>query len=415
MKTIIAILFLLVCLLGHSQIETKPKEEVKPSSYDSLPNVVVDTIGISNFNKFYSENKTFNKSTIELDKSLEQDVINLSKQIDSFKQEENVQSQEKQQELEEKTELLQEAQFQQLDNLSQNNNIKGRKASVSVSVESNIRGLEDNFLDPKRLHGPSQFDSRIEIRQLLPSIDWQFQILNRNQSVAIVVEKEKLTKISNAFYQLDISSTAGKMYGLCEDVPFRYQPVVGVGTAFIVGQNEMLTAKHVFQRPLENYVIVFGFDLINKEGIVDTIIKADDVYQPTQVVFASDEYDITIFKLDRQSTRPILEWESSKSLPKDTEVYMLGHPSGLPKKVAVNASITENSNNYYFFTSLDSFQGNSGSPVFNFETHKVIGVTVSGELDYQFNGTCNEINSCQIPYCKGEKVMRIENLIPNKN
>ena len=126
-------------------------------------------------------------------------------------------------------------------------------------------------------------------------------------------------------------------------------------------------------------------------------------------------YDVFIYELDRPLDRPILEWKKSSSLKVRNEVYMIGHPSGIPKKIAVNASIIENKHAQYFYTSLDSFQGNSGSPVFDFNSHKVIGILVSGELDYTFNGNCNELNFCKYPYCKGEKVIRIENIMNNHN
>jgi len=59
-----------------------------------------------------------------------------------------------------------------------------------------------------------------------------------------------------------------------------------------------------------------------------------------------------------------------------TEVYMIGHPSGLPQKVAVNASVRSLEGAAYFYTSLDAFQGNSGSPVFDRNTGEVIGILV---------------------------------------
>ena len=40
------------------------------------------------------------------------------------------------------------------------------------------------------------------------------------------------------------------------------------------------------------------------------------------------------------------------------------------------------SNLYYFTANLDTYRGNSGSPVFNAITHKVEGVLVRGEQDF---------------------------------
>lgn len=91
---------------------------------------------------------------------------------------------------------------------------------------------------------------------------------------------------------------------------------------------------------------------------------------------------------------------------------MLGYPSGLPLKATVNVSITSFDNSGGFYTSLDAFQGNSGSPVFDLNTPQVIGVLVSGAADFVWNGGCNISATCRIPYCKGEKVFQL-NLIPS--
>lgn len=84
---------------------------------------------------------------------------------------------------------------------------------------------------------------------------------------------------------------------------------------------------------------------------------------------------------------------------------------GLPMKVALNASMQGNTNPQFFYTSLDAFQGNSGSPVFQLDTHKVVGILVSGEIDYKWNGSCNASTLCRIPYCNGEKAIRIEQIM----
>jgi len=290
--------------------------------------------------------------------------------------------------------------------------------TVSVFTISEGKGVNEalpffrsNFKKYERLRGPSLFDSRIEIRHLDPDIDWQLKILNNNESVGIIIDKDKLHKVSDNLYQLDISTKLSDIIKLCKQEPFTDQPSVGVGTCFIVDKDLMLTANHVFTHPLKEYAIVFGFDMVNKNGIIETLIPEKDIYYPIKTIEASQTYDTHIFKVNKEINRPILEWENSQTLKKGTEIYMLGHPTGIPKKAAVNAGISDNKHPQYFYTSLDSFQGNSGSPVFNFETHKVIGVLVSGQLDYRFNGNCYESTLCQQPYCKGEKVIRIERIL----
>ena len=276
--------------------------------------------------------------------------------------------------------------------------------SLTISV---VPALEEIY-NPKRLRGPAQFDSRIEIAQLKPDVDWQVAIRRCSESVAMIVEKENLIKISPTRYQLNTAVTLGNRYNLCPLQAFANQLTVGTGTAFIIDNDVMMTAAHVFQRPLKDYAVVFGYRIINSLGTAETGIAADDVYFPVSVEKKYGDVDMVKFKTDRKMKRPALEWERSKALKKGDEIYMLGHPMGLPQKLAINADISDNSHHGYFYTSLDSFQGNSGSPVFNYQTHRIIGVLVSGFVDYELHGECYKTAICRQPYCIGEKVMRIE-------
>ncbi|AWK04748.1 hypothetical protein HYN56_11145 [Flavobacterium crocinum] len=262
-----------------------------------------------------------------------------------------------------------------------------------------------------RLTGPSQYDSRIEPLVLNSEIPWQKQILINSESVGIIVEREKLNAVSKEIYQLDIYLKLGERYNLCSGEAFAYQPVTGVGTAFISGDSTMITALHVFERPLKHYAVVFGYKIISRTGVVDVFVDKKDVYFLKEVIRKNSEQDVAEFTVDQSFNRPALAFENSEAVTKEkNEVYMIGYPSGMPLKVSLNASVTQNDNPFYFYTTLDSFQGNSGSPVFNFYTHKVIGILVSGEIDYKFNGHCNTAPVCFYPFCKGEKVVRIENV-----
>ncbi|MCD0472324.1 serine protease [Flavobacterium sp. JAS] len=280
------------------------------------------------------------------------------------------------------------------------------KVLDSSAVESKIEAE----ISVKRLYGPSQFDSRIELLELDVNTNWQLELLNKSRSVAMIVEKENLHQLAKEVYVLDVSHTLGDLYGLCPNEAFYRQPSAGVGTCFIFSKNTMLTAAHVLERPITDYVIVFGYKLlVSSTSVPDYYFDKNDIYFPQEVLKWDDELDVIEFKVDRDFDRPVLEWENSSRIKAETsEIYMIGHPSGLPTKVALNAGIEENSHPLYYYTSLDSFQGNSGSPVFNLQTNKIIGILVAGEIDYKFNGNCYYSSICKLPYCKGEKVIRIE-------
>lgn len=266
----------------------------------------------------------------------------------------------------------------------------------------------------KRLAGPTQFDSRIEMHQLNPDIEWQNNILKNCESIAIIIEKSNIEKITKNYYYLQATTTLGTYFNLCSDVPFNKQPIFKGGTGFIISEDTMITAAHVFQKPLSEYIVVFGYRLIYANNIVENFIKVTDVYFPTIPVKNYSKNDIIEFRVDRKFDRPALKLGSSMSTKKRNEVYMIGHPSGLPLKISVNSSIIDNTPLQYFYSSLDSFMGNSGSPVFDSVTNSVIGILVSGEVDFKYNGSCNRNAICTISECIGEKVVRVEMLQYNQ-
>ena len=85
---------------------------------------------------------------------------------------------------------------------------------------------------------------------------------------------------------------------------------------------------------------------------------------------------------------------------------MIGHPSGLPTKFAGGAAVRNNQQNAFFVANLDTYGGNSGSPVFNSNTHAVEGILVRGETDFVQQGNCNVSLVCPSTGCRGEDCTR---------
>jgi hypothetical protein len=122
--------------------------------------------------------------------------------------------------------------------------------------------------------------------------------------------------------------------------------------------------------------------------------------------------------LDRETDRQPLKVRTSGKITTKDQVFLLGHPLGLPLVFSPSAEISDNSNPVYFKTRVNSFRGNSGSPLFNAKTFLVEGILVRGEEDLQFD----EINQCQryAKYLstdvdfklKGESVTRIKYILP---
>jgi S1-C subfamily serine protease len=241
-----------------------------------------------------------------------------------------------------------------------------------------------------------------------PIIDWQKKILDNGRSVALVIRRDQMAPVTDSVYKIVTEITLKQKFNLCPGQAFGEQPVAGEGTAFVVGEYNVMTAGHVLSAQVDQYAIIFGFEMRNKAGDYETLIPTSQIYYPKKVISRNQELDIMVLQLDRPLDRPALKFSNKTVLTPQIEIYMIGHPSGLPQKIALNASITAETEAYHFFTTLDAFQGNSGSPVFDFLTNEVIGILVSGETDYVWTGSCNTSSICKLPYCQGEKAVKIK-------
>ena len=90
-------------------------------------------------------------------------------------------------------------------------------------------------------------------------------------------------------------------------------------------------------------------------------------------------------------------------------MLVIGHPSGLPTKIANRAYVRSNSHAAFFQANLDTYGGNSGSAVFDALTGVVEGILVRGERDYiyDYDRRCMISKKCPDDGCRGEDVSRI--------
>src|SRR5690606_3981623 len=146
------------------------------------------------------------------------------------------------------------------------------------------------------------------------------------------------------------------------------------------------TAGHcVNPLSLPSVRFVFGFRMIDADTAV-TRFDPSQVYYGVEVVTgALDDLaeDYAVIRVDRPITAPgaiPLPLRQTGAVPVGTPVGIIGHPTGLPTKVTFgDATVVRNDASEPFFTTnIDTFRGNSGSPVINADTGIVEGILVRG-------------------------------------
>jgi V8-like Glu-specific endopeptidase len=205
----------------------------------------------------------------------------------------------------------------------------------------------------------------------------------------------------------------------CDDERFTEQPNPGMCSGFLIAPDLIMTAGHCVDMPAfcSEYRWVFGFQVDSKTNKAGFDIKDEDIYKCKKVVSNTLSgalgLDYAIVQLDRVvKGREPLEIRNNSKVEINTELVVIGSPSGLPLKVAGGAKVRKNTHPNYFSANLDTFQGNSGSAVFNAETGVVEGILVRGENDFVQNPTkmCIEANKCADNACRGEDVSRLTSI-----
>jgi len=211
------------------------------------------------------------------------------------------------------------------------------------------------------------------------------QYFTQSQSVAAMINKSNL-----GFESLDgfnISArTHQQAYGLCSGSKFIDQPILAHCSGSLVAEDVILTAGHCVESDFDctNFDWVFGYEMNQKTGNPKKFEKKN-IYHCKDVIAQSslNGFDYALIKLDRKvmDRNPLKMATPQYRSQVGEPLLMLGFPSGLPLKITESASVLK-LEDHLLVTNLDAFHVNSGSPVLNQKTGKIIGILVSGRPDY---------------------------------
>ncbi|WP_372654482.1 serine protease [Halobacteriovorax sp.] len=196
---------------------------------------------------------------------------------------------------------------------------------------------------------------------------------------------------------------------VCSDEKFYAEELLPVCSGFLVGPDTLLTAGHCVTGPKSCKKNIWSFGL-GLSKIRSGRISKKDAYKCERVIKRGmSPRDFALIKLDRVVSGVTPFRISSRRERVGDKVFAIGHPSNLPLKFAMNGSVKSRKKDL-FKTDLDTFAGNSGSPVILKSTHEVIGILVKGALDYEkdLSRGCFITNKCSMysqgADCLGESV-----------
>lgn len=193
---------------------------------------------------------------------------------------------------------------------------------------------------------------------------------------------------------------------LCDGQRFAKQPVPAFCSGALIAPDVILTAGHCVRVagsregvPLNKMLFVFDFDM-QSPTVVSIGLPGRNVYAAKSLIkrVETNTVDYALIRLDRKVVgRTPLKVAPRESLFVGKSLFVIGHPSGLPTKLANHAAISKLGTTT-FVSNLDTFAGSSGSPVFSV-LNNIVGVLDAGQKDYVRKGNCNVVNT--LPNGKG--------------
>lgn len=205
--------------------------------------------------------------------------------------------------------------------------------------------------------------------------------------------------------------------GICPTERFSHQVAGARCSGFLVGKDLLVTAGNCVKNleDCANYSWVFGYE-VKTTADVSVTVSSENIFHCKEILTRSLDNatrdDFALIRLDREvKNRNPLNFRRTGVISDDANVFVIGHPIGLPTKVADGAKVRNNQPEKYFVTNLDTYGGNSGSAVFNADTFEVEGIFARGEDDFVYNPNtnCSESKVCKNDSCRGEDVTRITN------
>ncbi|MFA6235709.1 MAG: serine protease [Bacteriovorax sp.] len=247
-----------------------------------------------------------------------------------------------------------------------------------------------------------------------------------SESIAMIISSDSVEKkfLSSRIFAGLLKNS--ERLNFCSGGKFAEHHSLNACTGFLVGVDLLATAGHCFASESDCMNKSVVFNVLAKNEVAEGYkVPVRNTYGckeiVSRVIDVDRNIDYAVIRLDRKASgREVLKLRSNGRVGSGDKVFMIGHPLGLPQVVTNSASLLDNSQPHFFKAALDSFEGNSGSPVFNSSTLEVEGILVRGEEDFLLDQSLQcyrdqiyNPGEDESSGSRGEGVSRISDILPS--
>ena len=220
---------------------------------------------------------------------------------------------------------------------------------------------------------PGWTDTRQDVYQLSGQT-----LADADSTVALFPAAQVVDKGDGTAELLTVPS--GAFLHLCPSERFWEQPSGSYCSGVLVAEDVIATAAHcIVGEPITAFSYVFGYRM-RDAATPELIINTSDIYQARAVIAWDLDHlasDWALIRLDRPVVgHRIAQIRETGTISNGQAVHAIGYPLGLPAKFAPGT--VHGHTDTALFTSIPSYPGNSGSPVFQSSTHALEGIILGG-------------------------------------
>ncbi len=227
-------------------------------------------------------------------------------------------------------------------------------------------------------------DNRVDLYKLNDS-----KLKELSKAVAFQIYKDELRGWTFQRYWTIVTRPLSAR-GVCENERFADQPTMRNDcSGVLVGPKTLLMPGHcITEHYCWNDLFYFMFNYHQENGSALSLERHKDNFYKCEKVIKrvydpSTAMSYALIELNREvkGIKPV-KVSKAKMIGSESELVVVGHPSGLPQKIAQDAFVTDE-NETHFLVNSDIGGVSKGSAVFNLETYELEGMLISGSKDFE--------------------------------